>query len=387
MVHKLRSTWAEIDLNALENNIKEVVKVSNSKEIIAVIKADGYGHGAVGIYKTLLENGASKFAVAVITEAIELRKAGLELPIIILGYTPHDFYDEIIDFKIEQTIYSYQDAVELSRAAVKRNEKVKIHIAVDTGMSRIGFLTTEEEAMEVKRISELPGIEIEGIFTHFASADERDKEYSFLQIERFEKFNEYLKQLNVNIKYKHVSNSAGVIDFPNLEYNGVRAGIMLYGYYPSEDVDKTKVSLKPVMRFKSTIVHLKTLEEGRSISYGRVFTTERESKIATLPVGYADGLPRLLTGKGKVLINGTFAPIVGRICMDQCMIDVTEVPNVKVGDEVMFIGEDEFGNNISADDIADLIGTISYEIICGISKRVPRVYKKDGKTVNIKNYV
>lgn len=387
MIHKLRTTWIEIDLNSLENNIKEVVKVSNGKEVIAVIKANGYGHGAVDIYNTLLENGAKKFAVAVITEAIELRKAGLKAPIIILGYTAHDFYDDIIDFNIEQTIYSYDDARVLSQAAVNKNTKVKVHIAVDTGMSRIGFLTTLEEAMEVKKISELPGIEIEGMFTHFASADEKDKEYTFFQLKLFNEFDEYLKHLGVNIKYKHVSNSAGIISFPNLKYDGVRAGIMLYGYYPSNDVDKTKVSLKPVMSLKSAIVHLKTLERGRSISYGRVFTTERESKIATLAVGYADGLPRLLTGKCRVLINGTFAPIVGRICMDQCMVDVTDVPNVKLGDEVILIGEDEFGNSISAEDIAYAIGTISYEIICSINKRVPRVYKKDGNIVNIRNYV
>ena len=387
MGHKLRAAWAEIDLNALESNIKEVKRVSEGKEIIGVIKADGYGHGAVDIYKTILENGAERFAVAVITEAIELRRAGLKVPIIILGYTAHEFYDEIIDFNIEQTIYSYNDAIRLSEVATKKNMKAKIHIAVDTGMSRIGFLTTLEEAKEVKRISELPGIEIVGMFTHFASADEKDKGYTFLQLRRFNEFDGYLRQLGVNINFKHVSNSAGVIDFPNLEYQGIRTGIMLYGYYPSKDVDKTKVNLKPVMSLKAKIVHLKTLESGRSISYGRVFTTDRESKIATLPIGYADGLSRLLTGKGKVIVNGEFAPIVGRICMDQCMIDVTDIPNVKLGDEVIFMGEDEFGNNISADDIGDSIGTISYEVICNISKRVPRVYKKDGNIVNIRNYV
>lgn len=387
MIHKLRTTWAEIDLNALENNIKEVLRVSNGKDVIGVIKADAYGHGAVNIYNTLLENGVSKFAVAVITEAMELRRAGLKAPIVILGYTAHDFYDEIIDSDIEQTIYSYDDAVELSKAAVKKNAKVKVHIAVDTGMGRIGFLATQEEAGEVKKIDNLPGIELEGMFTHFASADEKDKEFTFLQLKSFDDFDEYLKGLGVNIKYKHVSNSAGIIDFSNLEYDGVRAGIMLYGYYPSRDVDKTKVSLKPVMSLKASIVHLKTLESGKSVSYGRVFTTERKSKIATLPIGYADGLSRLLTGKGKVIINGAFADIVGRICMDQCMIDVTDIPNVKVGDEVIFMGEDQFGNRITADDIAEAIGTISYEVVCDVSKRVPRVYKKDGKIVNIRNYV
>ncbi len=387
MVHKLRTTWAEVDLDALENNIKEVKRVSNGKSIIGVIKADGYGHGAVDIYKTLLEGGANRFAVAVITEAIELRKAGVEVPIIILGYTAHEFYEEVIDFNIEQTIYSYDDAKTLSNEAIKRNTKVKIHIAVDTGMSRIGFLTSHEEAMEVEKISKLPGVEIVGMFTHFAVSDEKDKEYTFLQIERFNNFDEYLKELGVEINFKHVSNSAAIIELPEINYQGLRAGIMLYGYYPSKDVDRTTVRLKPVMSLKAKIVHLKNLEAGRSISYGRTFTTERESKIATLAIGYADGLPRLLTGKGRVIVNGSYAQIVGRVCMDQCMIDVTDIHDVKVGDEVIFIGEDKSGNNITADDIGDAIGTISYEVLCNISKRVPRIYIKNGKTVNIRNYV
>lgn len=387
MVHNFRTTWVEIDLNALEHNIKEVKKISNGKSIIGVIKADGYGHGAIDIYKTLQENGVDRFAVAVITEAIELRKAGVKIPIMILGYTSHDFYDDIINFDIEQTIYSYEDAKALSEVAVKKNIKAKVHIAVDTGMSRIGFLTSKKEAEEVKKISNLPGIDLVGMFTHFAVADEKNKEFTFLQIERFNEFDRYLKELGVNIDFKHVSNSAAAIDLPELDFQSIRAGIMIYGYYPSNEVDKTKVNLIPVMTLKSKVVHLKTLEAGRSISYGRIFVTERESKIATLAIGYADGLSRLLTGKGKVIINGNYAPIVGRICMDQCMIDVTDVPEVKVGDEVILIGEDNFGNVITADDIANSIGTISYEILCGISKRVPRVYLKDNCIVNVRNYI
>lgn len=387
MVHKLRTTWAEIDLNVLENNIKEVQRISNGRTVIGVIKADGYGHGAVDIFDTLLESGIDRFAVAIISEAIELRKVGLKSTLIILGHTSHEFYEDVIDFRIEQTIFSYEDAKALSDEAVRKNTKARIHIAVDTGMSRIGFLTTREDAREVIKISKLPGIEIVGMFTHFAAADEEDKEYTFLQLNRFNKFDEYLKEDGVNIEFTHVSNSAGIIDLPEIECQGVRAGIMLYGYYPSQYVDKTKVNLKPIMSLKSKIVHLKNLESGRSISYGRIFTTERESKIATLPIGYADGLPRLLSGKGRVIINGLYAPIVGRICMDQCMVDVTDIPNVKVGDEVIFIGGDKYGNTITADDISDAIGTISYEVLCNISKRVPRIYIKDGNTVNMRNYV
>ncbi|MEG1256131.1 alanine racemase [Clostridium sp.] len=387
MIEKIRPSWAEIDLDKLGNNIKEVKRVCNGKEIVAVIKADGYGHGAVDIYRELIKCGATRFGVAVITEAIELRQAGLHLPIIVLGFTASEFYDEVVDFDIEQTIYTYEDAKCLSKVAVKKNTIAKIHIAVDTGMRRVGFLTTIEQAKEVHRITKLPGISVAGIFTHFATADEKEKDYTNVQIERFNRFNKYLEELGVIIPFKHVSNSAAIIDLPKLDYQGVRAGIMLYGYYPSHDVEKSNVNIIPVMTLKSKIVHIKTLKAGEGISYGRVFTTERESIIGTLPIGYADGLSRLLTGKSKVIVNGKVAPIVGRICMDQCMVDVTDIPGVKVGDEVILMGKDEYGNTITADDIASSIGTINYEILCDISKRVPRIYKKDGKVVSVRNYV
>lgn len=387
MINKIRPSWAEIDLDALGSNAREVRRVSKGKEIIATIKADGYGHGAINIYKTLLEEGVGRFAVAVITEAIELRKAGVEIPIIILGFTPREFYDEVIDFNIEQTIYSYDDARILSNKAMKKNKIAKIHIAVDTGMGRIGFLPTREQAKEVHRITELEGVKIEGIFTHFATADEKDKSYANLQIKRFNEFNIYLEELGITIYFKHISNSAAIMDFQNLPYGGVRAGIMLYGYYPSNYVNKNSVNLIPVMSLKSRIVHIKKIQEGDYVSYGRLYRASRESLIGTLPIGYADGVSRLLTGKAKVIVNGEIVPIVGRICMDQCMIDITDVPDVRVGDEVILMGKDDRGNEITADDIAAAIGTISYEVICDISKRVPRIYTKDGKVFAIRNYV
>ncbi|MEG2289121.1 MAG: alanine racemase [Clostridium sp.] len=387
MVEKIRPSWAEIDLDAIGNNIKEVKRVSGNKEIIAVIKADGYGHGAVEIYRELINGGATRFAVAVITEAIELRKSGLNLPIIVLGFTGRQFYDEILDFDIEQTVYTYEDAKSISEVAVTRNAVVKIHIAVDTGMRRIGFSPTRDNANEILRIYKLEGISIVGIFTHFATADEVDKGYTNIQIERFNKFNDYIKELGVNIDFKHVSNSAAIIDLPNLDYQGVRAGIMLYGYYPSRDVNTGNVNLIPAMTLKSKIINIQMIEAGEGISYGRVFTTARYSKIGTLPIGYADGVSRLLTGKGNVIVNGKVVPIVGRICMDQCMIDLTDVPDAKKGDEVILIGKDNYGNSITANDMADYIGTINYEIVCGISKRIPRVYVKNGEDVKVRNYV
>ncbi|MEG0772767.1 alanine racemase [Clostridium sp.] len=387
MFKELRPVWAEIDLDAIANNMREIRRISTSKEIIAIIKADGYGHGAIDIAPVLLENGADRFGVAVITEAIELRNNGINVPIMVLGFTPPTLYERILEHNIEQTIYNYNDAEELSKIALERNKVARIHIAIDTGMGRIGFLPNEESAQEVLKISELPNVEIIGLFTHFSSSDDLDKTYSMLQIKKYNEFNEKLIDLGIDIPLKHLSNSAATMDLPIAHYNAVRPGIILYGCYPSEEVMKEKVNVQPVMSIKANIVHIKTLTEGEYISYGRTFKTERESVIATLPIGYADGFTRLLFGKAKVIINGKFAPVVGRICMDQCMIDITDIDGVKIGDEVILIGADEFNNVITADDIAKQVGTINYEVVCAVSKRVPRVYKKGGKIINIRNYV
>ncbi|MPM37497.1 Alanine racemase 1 [bioreactor metagenome] len=262
-----------------------------------------------------------------------------------------------------------------------------MHIALDTGMGRIGFLPNEESLQEIFNISKLPNIEVVGLFTHFSCADDFDKTYSQLQIKKYNEFNEKLLNLGVNIPIKHLSNSAAVIDLPTVHYNAVRPGIILYGYYPSQEVQKDKVKVKPVMSIKANIVHIKTLGKGEYISYGRTFITKRESIIATLPIGYADGFTRLLFEKAKVIVGGKLAPVVGRICMDQCMIDITNIEGVKVGDEVILIGEDGYNNVITADDIANQLGTISYEVVCAVSKRVPRVYKKGGKIMKVRNYV
>jgi alanine racemase len=382
----LRPVWAEVDLDKLAHNMREIRKAAQSREIIAVIKADGYGHGALDIAPTLLENGATRIAVAVLNEAVELRRGGIEEPIMVLGFTPPSLIDMLLRYDIEQTVYSYDLAKEISQLAKKKNKVAKLHIALDTGMGRIGFLPNEESAEEVYKISKLPNIIIEGLFSHFSSADEEDKSYTRLQLERYNYFYNNLLQKGVKVNIRHIANSAAIIDMPEAHFEAVRPGIILYGYYPSEEVLKQKITLKPVMSLKTNIVHIKNLPTGEYISYGRKFKTSRESIIATLPVGYADGYTRLLFNKAKVIVNGSFVPVIGRICMDQCMVDVTDIPGVKLGDEVVLMGEQD-GLEFTADHIAELIGTINYEITCMISKRVPRVYIKGGKVVKIRNYV
>lgn len=386
MFKSIRPVWAEINLNNLESNIREIKGLTNGKEIIAIIKADAYGHGALEIAPTLLENGATRLGVAIITEAMELRRGGIKAPIMILGYTPLTFAKELINYDIEQTVCSFDYAEALSKEAKKFNKYARIHIALDTGMGRIGFLPNEKSLEDVYKISKLPNIIIEGVFSHFSSADEGDKEYTYFQLNKFDWFCDELKRKGINPKIRHIGNSAGIIDLPETYYDAVRPGIILYGHYPSNEVLMKKIILKPVMTLKTNVIHLKKLPKGEYISYGRGFKTERESLIATLPVGYADGYTRLLFGKAKVIINGKLAPVVGRICMDQCMVDVTEVGEVNIGDDVILMGEDN-GVKFDADDIANLIGTISYEVVCMISKRVPRVYIKDGEVVKIRNYV
>jgi alanine racemase len=382
----LRPVWAEVDLDKLAHNMREIRRNAVSKDIIAVIKADGYGHGALDIAPTLLENGATRIAVAVLNEAVELRRGGIEEPIMVLGFTPPSQIDMLLRYDIEQTVYSYDLAKEISQLAKKKNKVAKIHIALDTGMGRIGFLPDDESAEVVYKISKLPNIVIEGLFSHFSSADEDDKTYTDMQLDRYTAFYNKLISSGVKVNMRHIANSAAIIDMPQSHFEAVRPGIILYGYYPSEQVFKNKIDLKPVMSLKTNIVHIKNLPAGEYISYGREFKTLRESVIATLPVGYADGYTRLLFNKAKVIINGSFVPVIGRICMDQCMVDVTEIKNVKVGDEVVLMGE-QGDLSFTADHIAELIGTINYEITCMISKRVPRVYIKGGKVVKIRNYV
>ena len=319
MFRHLRPVWAEINLDCVENNIREIRRVSKSREIIGVIKADAYGHGAVDLAPVLLQNGADSFAVAVLSEGVELRRSGLDCPIMVLGFTPPNLVDNILRYDIEQTVYSYDFAKELSAMAVKKNKLARIHIVLDTGMGRIGFIPDNESLDEVEKISHLPNIIIEGIFTHFSTADEENKEFTQKQLSIFNEFYKDLTSRGVKIKKRHTANSAAISDFPESHFEAVRPGIILYGYYPSDYVQKDKIHLKRVLTLKTNIVLIKTVPKGYPISYGRRFYTERDSIIATLPVGYADGYTRLLFNKGKVIINGKYAKVVGSICMDQCM--------------------------------------------------------------------
>ncbi|MGV3026830.1 alanine racemase [Clostridium thermobutyricum] len=382
----IRPVWAEVDLKAIENNIKEIKRVAKDKEIIAVVKADAYGHGALDVVPVLLKNGADRLAVAVITEAIELREAGINVPILILGYTPISFADDIINYDIEQTVFDLNYAKELSKAALRLGKKAKIHISLDTGMGRIGFIPNEESINAIEEISKLDGIEITGMFTHFSTADEADKNYTREQFEKYKWTVDQLEKRDINVGIKHVANSATIIDLEEYYYDAIRPGIILYGYYPSNEVNKEKIKIKPALTLKSHVIHLKEVKEGTYISYGRKYVTKGIEKIATLPIGYADGYTRLLSGKVKVIINNKLVPVVGRICMDQCMINVSELDSVKVGDEVILLGETE-NCKYNADDIAKEIDTISYEILCMIGKRVPRVYKINESIVSTRHYL
>lgn len=382
----IRPVWAEVNLDNIINNIKEIKKNINGEEIIAVVKANAYGHGAVDVAPVLIENGADRLAVAMLSEALELREAGIKVPILILGYTDVAFSEMLINNDIEQTVYSLDYAKELSKKAEALGKVAKIHIAVDTGMGRIGFLPNEKSVEEVVEISKLSNLRITGTFTHFSNADEQDKSYAHNQIEKFNSFINEIEKREVNLGLKHISNSASIIDIEDAHYNAIRPGIILYGYYPSDYINKDKLKLMPALSLKCQVIHVKELPKGEYIGYGRKFRTERDSVIATLPIGYADGYIRGLYEKAHVIINGKLAPVVGKICMDQCMIDVTDVGPVKVGDEVVLLGEDNGVKN-NADDIAKMLDTINYEILCMIGRRVPRIYIKDGKMVNVRNYL
>ncbi len=382
-----RPVWTEINLDNLAHNIREVRRLVGEKVIItSVIKADAYGHGAAAITKTLLDNGSDRFAVATLSEAIELRKSGVNSHILILGYTPKYQSRFVVENDITQTIYNVEDAIAISEVAKYLGKTAKIHLKIDTGMGRLGFLPEEASINKIIEIFKLTNIYVEGIFSHFARADEANKEST---IKQFNKFNWILKELKKNgieIPIKHIANSAAIIDMPEYHLDMVRAGIMLYGLYPSNFVNKEKVLLKPVMTLKADISNVKVVKSGEGISYGHSYITNKTTKIATLPIGYADGFTRLLNNKVEVNIKGKKVPIIGNICMDQCMADITDIEDVKIGDEAVIFGDGAM-NEPSADDIARTLGTINYEIVCMVSKRVPRVYMKNNEIVSIKDYL
>ena len=375
---------AVISLDAVEQNFREMRKnIAEDTKMIAVVKADAYGHGAVPIAH-LIENHDYiwGFAAATAEEAVHLRQAGITKPILILGIVFDEYFPELVQYDIRPAVCEYDEAKKLSDEAVLQNKTVHIHIALDTGMTRIGYADIPESVEEIKKIAELPNLEIEGMFTHFARADEYDRSPAMVQLERYQDFSKRVEEAGVDIPPHHCSNSAGIIRVPEANLSIVRAGITIYGIYPSSEVERDIVKLAPVMELKSHITYVKDVPAGAAISYGGTYVADKKKRVATIPVGYADGYPRQLSNKGWVLIHGKKAPILGRVCMDQFMVDVTEIDNVKKGDEVTLLGRDgdEF---ISIEEMGDLCGRFSYEFACDISPRVPRVYIKDGKEAEV----
>ncbi len=384
LLDKYYRIYCQVNLDNIYENIVNVKKNINDKTgMVAVIKMDGYGHGAVPVAKKINDQ-VSAYAVATVDEGINLRKNGIDKPIYILGFTYEKRIEDAINFDIRMAVFEYDMAIAINEKATKLNKTAKIHIKIDTGMSRIGFKDNDESVDIIEKISQLSNVEIEGIFTHFARADETDKSKTYEQIKRFKDIIDKLEDKGITISVKHCSNSAGIIDIKEANFDATRLGISLYGLYPSDSVNKNNVQLKPALEIKSHVVFVKDIDKGTAVSYGGTFVADKMMRIATIPVGYGDGYPRSLSGKGYVLINGHKANIVGRVCMDQFMVDVTNIP-VNKGDVVTLVGYDK-GAFLSVEEISELAGTFNYEFICGVGKRVPRVYISDGKVIGGKDY-
>jgi len=368
---------AEIDLKAIAHNIRELRRIADLKSrLMAVVKANGYGHGSVEVARCALDNGAELLGVARIDEAIKLRNEGVDAPVLIFGYTPPPFYKEILQFDLTQTVYSLQTAESLSSFALLHKCKIRIHIKIDTGMGRLGILPDSGSALrEVESIVRLSGLEPEGIFTHFSMADSSDKSYSIRQFEIFMNFIGGLKRRGIDFCIRHAANSAGIIDMPETHLDMVRAGIAMYGLYPSEETMNEKAALLPAMSLKSMIIHLKDVPAGFKVSYGATYETTKPTTIATVPVGYADGYSRLLSSRGHMLVCGQRAPIAGRVCMDLTMLDVGNIGRVKQGDEVVIFGK-QGCSAVTVDEVASTSGTINYEVVSSLTERVKRVYIK-----------
>jgi alanine racemase len=380
--------WAEVDLNAYAHNIKELRRITHSDaSLMAVVKANGYGHGATEVAREALQNGAEWLGVARINEAIQLRTEGFAAPILIFGYTPPDLADKLIEFDLTQTVYSYSTAEVLSSKAQSRGKTIRIHIKVDSGMGRLGLLpqalvsrTTSQDSKsdpvrEIESIAKLAGLEAEGIYTHFATADSADKSYANKQLDIFLDFLNRLRRAGLDPLIKHAANSSALIDLPESHLDLVRPGIATYGLYPSDEVNKKRVTLKSVMALKSRIIHLKQVPAGFNVSYGITYQTEQPITIATVPVGYADGFNRLLSSRGDMLVHGQRVPIIGRVCMDLSMLDVGDLSNVDLEDEVVVFGQ-QGDESITADEIASRLNTINYEVVSTVMERVPRIYIK-----------
>jgi alanine racemase len=381
--------WAEVDLSAVAHNVRELRRCADPKaKLMAVVKANGYGHGAVEAARTALANGAEWLGVARLPEAIPLREAGFGVPILVFGYTPPAAAGRLIDYDLRQSVYSPAAARAYSEAAAARGKRIRVHVKVDTGMGRLGMVPAalsgqapghavgEDFIREATAIARLPGLDTEGIFTHFAASDSSDTSYAERQLALFLEVLSALRAAGLEFAVRHAANSAAVIALPESHLDLVRPGIALYGLRPSDEIDLTGISLQPAMALKTRIIHLKSVPAGACISYGMTYRTPSPTVIATIPAGYADGYRRLLSSRGEMLVGGRRVPVVGRVCMDLTMLDVGTVPGVQVEDEVVIFGK-QGGESLSADDIARVLNTINYEIVCDVTARVPRVYQNN----------
>lgn len=389
----IRRTWAEIDLDALDYNIKSIKsKMKDGQKVMGIVKADCYGHGDGFISRKLQDAGFDWFGVSNIEEGMSLRNEGIEKPILVLGYTPVDCASIMADKKITQALIGMEYCRALQDAAAKAGVVVDGHIKLDTGMTRVGFQTDdenfEESLKEIQEVSKMPNIHITGIFTHHAVADAYqgdNPQFTDMQFTRFTKMIEALQAAGVDVGLRHCANSATIISYPEKHLDMCRSGIITYGMLPSGECEG-RIDLKPLMTLKTSIGLVKHVKAGSQLSYGRTYTAETDLVIATVPIGYADGYNRNLSNKARMLVNGKFAPVVGRVCMDQCMIDVTDIPDVKMGDEVVVFGK-QGDQCLPIEELADMLGTINYELTCVVTKRVPRVYLEGGKIVGIVDHV
>ncbi|MCR4925684.1 MAG: alanine racemase [Clostridiales bacterium] len=394
MVEFMKRTWVQIDLDTLRKNFEAIRQaVRPETKIMAVVKADAYGHGVEFTARELVKDGADWFAVSNLEEALQVRKAGIDKPILILGYTPPEYAQQLALNNISQAVFNSDYANKLSKNAVESGVEVSIHIKIDTGMTRIGFtyqdnVRDSSTVDDIEEVCKLKGLYKEGIFTHFAKADEgaQGEAYTRLQYELFTNIIDRLKARGIEFELRHCCNSAATVCYPEMQLDMVRPGIILYGMQPSNQQQR-KLDLSPVMELKTVVSMIKKVDKDTSVSYGGTYTTDDEIMVATVPVGYADGYPRSLSNKGEMLVNGKRVKIIGRVCMDQLMLDVSGIDNISEGLIVTVFGKDDKGNSITADEIAQITGTINYEITCGISKRVPRVFIKDGKTLGITDYI
>lgn len=366
--------WAVIDLSAISHNIREIRRVTaSSAGVMAVVKADGYGHGAVEVSRTALAGGAEWLGVARAAEGTALRNAGLEAPVLVLGYTPPEQYREVLAGQLVQAVYNREMGLDLAEAARRAGIKARVHLKVDTGMGRLGWLAGPGAWGEMLDLAKNPHLELEGIFTHFAAADDLDQSYTLEQLRKFRELTEQLRRSGLEFPLRHAANSAALLGLPETHLDLVRAGIAIYGLNPSDQVYYSNVTLRPALELKARVAYCKEAPAGFAVSYGCTYRTCRATCLATLPLGYADGYPRLLSSRGEVLIHGCRAPVVGRVCMDQIMVDVGNIQNVRAGDEAVLIGR-QGGEEISAGEVAAKVGTIHYEIVSQINARVPRVY-------------